>query len=860
MWRRLESTGVARPVGSRFRPRNHARAGVLAACAWLLAGAAPVDAAICPNEAVRVGASANLARCRAYELVTPEDANGLAITVKPMGESNGFDTWLASNVTDSVIFNTVSGSLPGFDGNGVFDQYEATRTGSGWETRLVAPSGAQSEGPHPGGVSADHRYSFWRTTGFPEDRGSLQVDESSAGDGYLRKPDGRFEPIGKGSLSIDWQAEGLWIGNGGSHVIFASPAHLEPNAPPSAVTAVYDRPVGGPTHVVSLLPGDATPTGDADYQGHSADGSAISFKAGGKLYERRDSHTTLEVADETSFPVGESLTCEGGPADAESLQFQWLRSGEPIPSAISPTYTTTPGDAGSTLQCQVFALNANAGSIKVSTPAIVVSPAPATQVPVPPTNLPNLTPTEPEAGTVETCSTGAWAGNPSFEYQWYVNGAAIPGATGNTYSVGASDVPSALQCAVTGTNSGGAVTIVTRLRLTKPAPNPPAPTASAVTPLSLGLIFAGISADGGRVFYQRFGDAFVFDAAAQTTTRIAPVATIVNIAPDGSRVYFTSPEQLDDAKGDPGSRNLYLWDGGTPRFIGVLAAADFESFSGTPLAHLGLWTIAVGPEQTIQTGPASTPSRTTPDGSVFVFQSHANLTPPYDSLGHSEVFRYDAASSILTCVSCNPDGSPPNTDAQLQAGVGEPERDIPTTELSHVAGVTDDGETVFFQTRESLLDEDVDGVLDVYEWHLGQLSLIGWGHSGADDYIYGMTPDGTDVFFATSDTLAPGDRNGSTRKVYDARVGGGFPSSAPPPQCEGDACQGQPASPPGLSDPVTTGLAGKGNVRRPCVRRRAGQRRRGGAQHRRRRARSAARGSRRCGRAKRRGQQRGVTR
>lgn len=59
------------------------------------------------------------------------------------------------------------------------------------------------------------------------------------------------------------------------------------------------------------------------------------------------------------------------------------------------------------------------------------------------------------AGNQLTTSTGAWAGNPTFTYQWYKNGVAISGATTNTYTTVSGDTGSSISVRVTATNVSG---------------------------------------------------------------------------------------------------------------------------------------------------------------------------------------------------------------------------------------------------------------------------------------------------------------------------------------------------------------------------------------------------------------------
>jgi hypothetical protein len=261
--------------------------------------------------------SAGLPDSRSYELVTPPDTNGRLPTATGIGLGDGFESSLtmpngASGGID-LLFETTGGTLPGSDGSGSFngDIYRAERGPSGWQTTLAEPTGAQSTAPFSGGFSPD-RYAFWHT-GLSGDRGSLVIEGQTTH--YLRNPDGSFELVGRGSLGEDPRAVGRWITAGAAHVIFTSAVQLEPQAPASGVSAVYDRTPYGATHVVSLLPGDLTPPGGpgeagATYLGSSADGSAVAFKVKGTMYVRLDNAETKEVAlGETAFG---GLSKDGG--------------------------------------------------------------------------------------------------------------------------------------------------------------------------------------------------------------------------------------------------------------------------------------------------------------------------------------------------------------------------------------------------------------------------------------------------------------------------------------------------------------------------------------------------------------------
>jgi sugar lactone lactonase YvrE len=170
-----------------------------------------------------------------------------------------------------------------------------------------------------------------------------------------------------------------------------------------------------------------------------------------------------------------------------------------------------------------------------------------------------------------------------------------------------------------------------------------------------------------------------------------------------------------------------------------------------------------------------------PDGRYAAFGTKQPLTG-YNTLGFEQVYRYDSEADQFDCASCAPSGAVPGSHTGL-----------PDNGLA----LTDDGR-VFYTSEESFVLRDTNARNDVYEWWEGKIQLISLGLGPDDSRLLTVSPDGTDAFFFTRDTLVTDDENGSTVKIYDARVGGGAvhdPSLLPcaaSDECHGPGTQAPP--------------------------------------------------------------------
>ncbi len=182
----------------------------------------------------------------------------------------------------------------------------------------------------------------------------------------------------------------------------------------------------------------------------------------------------------------------------------------------------------------------------------------------------------------------------------------------------------------------------------------------------------------------------------------------------------------------------------------------------------------------------------------------------------NELYVYGASTGGTTCVSCNPQGVAATHDALLYRASVDGSIAPPTLypwELPR--NLSADGSRIFFETEEALLEGDSNSVMDVYEWERegsgtcvagrngGCLYPISSGVSSEPSYFAQASSSGGDVFFFTRQPLVGQDED-ELVDLYDAREGGGIAAQNPPAlaaPCLGEACHPAQAPAPatGLS-------------------------------------------------------------
>ncbi len=259
--------------------------------------------------------------------------------------------------------------------------------------------------------------------------------------------------------------------------------------------------------------------------------------------------------------------------------------------------------------------------------------------------------------------------------------------------------------------------------------------------------------------------------------------------------------------------NLYLYEAGVgTRLVAALPARDGEGFPN-------LYDWAPAPGQ--RTAEASPNGRYLAFGSSARLTGYDNVGPCEGSVLRSrgpckEVFLYDATTGRLTCPSCNSAGEVPLGNSTLRV-IGNAQK---SAWLPQPRYLTDQGR-LFFDSSDRLSPQDTNGgVEDVYEAEpggvgscgraTGCVSLISPGTASVDSNFLAMDENGENVFFTSREQLVKQDTDGLI-DVYDARVGGGFASESEAPECHGEACQPTISLLTAFSS-GTSGFLGAGNI------------------------------------------------
>ncbi len=231
----------------------------------------------CPNQGFRIGASAPLPDCRAYEMVSPVDKNGADIIAGRNNlEAEGYAQ--VSPDGEKLAYATRGSAAFGEDppNSFVINQYLAARVeGIGWSSEAIHP-------PYPGrrvkGAVAGAGREFIAFS--PDLCSAWVVDfqtpalnpdaQPEAANLYRRQncgPEaGSFETLTTAPLPLEGEARSSYVTNnsvqGASadsrHAIFRAKAPLTADAAAGVNAQLYDRFNGG-LHLVSVLPG-----GEAD--------------------------------------------------------------------------------------------------------------------------------------------------------------------------------------------------------------------------------------------------------------------------------------------------------------------------------------------------------------------------------------------------------------------------------------------------------------------------------------------------------------------------------------------------------------------------------------------------------------------
>jgi hypothetical protein len=157
--------------------------------------------------------------------------------------------------------------------------------------------------------------------------------------------------------------------------------------------------------------------------------------------------TPVSLAAPAGTGVGATLASSAPVWNQDNVTttYQWLRDGQNIPGATSPSYVLTTTDFGRGVSVRATGSKTGFQNATSVSAAITVTAGAAMTA----TALPTINGT-PGVGTSVSASTGTWTGTPSsYRYQWLRDGQPIAGATTLSYRITPDDATRTLSVQVT---------------------------------------------------------------------------------------------------------------------------------------------------------------------------------------------------------------------------------------------------------------------------------------------------------------------------------------------------------------------------------------------------------------------------
>jgi hypothetical protein len=211
------------------------------------------------------------------------------------------------------------------------------------------------------------------------------------------------------------------------------------------------------------------------------------------------------------------------------------------------------------------------------------------------------------------------------------------------------------------------------------------------------------------------------------------------------------------------------------------------------------------------------------DGGFLVFATYAQLTSD-DIDTAKDIYRYDSATGELQRVSLGEEGNDANgNNDEFNVSL------VPNSVLAGLVrsqdeassrAMSEDGSRIVFVTSEPLSSQAINHLPNVYEWDEGAVSLISGGTASSPVFDVVISPSGDDVFFVTTQGLAPQDTDGAS-DVYDLHSctpsAPCFPAQPEKEgQCGAEGCQGPLTNPAPMLVPGSVSQAPGDNVPTPA--------------------------------------------